>query len=66
MKGKFIMEALRNIDLVELKLSEQKNITGGFAFLATIAAGLIIAAGTEIISDWDNFERGFSGQPYKE
>ena len=31
-----------------------------------IAIGLAIAAGTAIINDWDNFERGLTGQPYKE
>ena len=30
-------------------------------FLVAIAAGAVIA----IINDWDNFERGLTGKPYK-
>ncbi len=36
-------------------------IQGGI-FLAVIA-GLLIAAGTAIINDWDNFKRGLKGLP---
>ncbi len=40
---------------------EMHEIHGGF--LAAILAGLIIAAGTAIINDWDNFKRGLRGLP---
>lgn len=58
------MVSLNEKGLVELNLSDQHTINGGF--WGAVAAGLIIAAGAEIISDWDNFERGLTGQPYKE
>lgn len=59
------MKGLSDLELIDLNSFEEKNINGGGFFIA-VAAGLTIAAGTEIITDWDNFERGFTGQPYKE
>lgn len=58
------MEKLNEVGLIELSHSEQQKLTGGI--LGVIVAGLAIAAGAEIIGDWDNFERGLSGEPYKE
>jgi hypothetical protein len=49
----------------ELEKDELINTNGGFFgwddFLVGIAVGAVLA----IINDWDNFERGFTGQPYK-
>lgn len=59
------MNNLKEMELVELNHNNEKNINGG-SILGAIAAGLVIAAGAEIIGDWDNFERGLTGQPYKE
>jgi len=42
----------------------KKNDGGLFGiddFLLAVAAGAVIA----IVNDWDNFERGLSGKPYK-
>lgn len=55
-----------NFGVRELNTDEATKIDGGFPILGTIAAGLVIAAGTAVINDWDNFERGLTGQPYKE
>ena len=49
-----------------LTKEESVEIAGGIGFLASVAAGAIIAGVAEVISDWDNFERGLTGQPYKE
>jgi hypothetical protein len=49
----------------ELVKSELMEMNGGVFgwddFLIGIAVGTFLA----IINDWDNFERGFNGEPYK-
>ena len=45
--------------LMDLSLNEQANLNGGNPILI----GLAIAAGAEIIRDWDNFKRGIAGHP---
>lgn len=62
------MNNLNEMGLEELKKSDKVCVTGGgpitfAAWAATVAGGLIIAAGAEIISDWDNFKRGLAGEP---
>jgi len=52
------MDNLNEMGLVELNSSDQKNITGGLGFLATVAAGIVIGAAVEVISDWDSFKKG--------
>jgi len=47
----------------ELEKSELMEVDGGF-LPWLIAVG--IAAIGQVISDWDNFERGLLGKPYKE
>ena len=47
----------------ELEKSELMEVDGG-VLPWVIAVG--IAAIVQVISDWDNFERGFLGKPYKE
>ena len=48
----------------EIPTREQQEINGGvIPFLLRIAAGLVIAAGTAIIEDWDNFKNGLQGLP---
>ena len=44
-----------------LDRAEMHATTGGI--LAAIAIGLAIAAGAEIIGDWDNFKAGLMGLP---
>ena len=49
----------------EITKNELREIDGGVFgiddLILTIAAGAVIA----VINDWDNFERGLSGQPYQ-
>jgi len=53
-------------DFREIPATEQLEINGGlWPLLAKIAAGLLVAAGTAIIDDWDNFKNGLTGQPEK-
>jgi hypothetical protein len=47
---------------VELSQSELRQIEGG-SILGPIIAGLIIAAGSQIVKDWDNFKNGLAGRP---
>jgi hypothetical protein len=54
---------LEKLNLVELSPYEVQETEGGIGILATIAAGLIISAGVEIIQDWDNFKAGLNREP---
>jgi hypothetical protein len=56
------METLQE-GLVLLKQKELLEIHGGCPILVPILVGLAIAAGTEIINDWDNFKAGLLGKP---
>ncbi len=48
----------------EISRSEQQEINGGiWPILGKIAAGIIIAAATAVIDDWDNFKNGLQGLP---
>lgn len=48
----------------EISMSEQQEINGGiWPIIARIVVGLAIAAGTELIDDWDNFKNGLMGRP---
>ena len=50
----------------ELEKSELLIIEGGvFPWLVAIAVGVAIGAFNEIFKDWDNFERGLTGEPYQ-
>jgi urea transporter len=55
---------MRNI-MKELEKSELMEVDGGLFgwddFLVGIAVGTFLA----IISGWDDFEKGFKGEPYK-
>ncbi len=44
----------------EISQSEQKEINGG---IWPLVASLIVAAVTEVLSDWDNFKNGLKGLP---
>lgn len=46
-----------------LSFKEMTEVNGGLSFIATIAAGIIIYAASEIINDWDNFKAGLKGEP---
>lgn len=48
----------------EVSQSEQQEINGGLLpFFAGLLTGVIIAAATELIHDWDNFKNGLMGRP---
>ena len=48
----------------EVSQSEQQEISGGLLpFVAGLLSGIIIAAATELIDDWDNFKNGLQGLP---
>lgn len=48
----------------EVSLSEQQEINGGiWPIIGKIVVGLIVAAATEVIDDWDNFKNGLQGLP---
>jgi len=51
------MKNLENYGVVSLDSKDLKKTEGG-SFLAIVVGGLIIAAGAEIIGDWDNFKQG--------
>lgn len=46
----------------EISHAEQNEINGG-GFLLGLLSGILIAGGTEIIKDWDNFKNGLMGRP---
>jgi len=57
---------MKNLDLnalgvEEITKKEMVETDGGF-----LLGGIALAAVVAIINDWDNFERGLSGKPYKE
>ncbi len=54
---------LKQMGVQELDAKEMKKTNGGLGFLGVVGAGLLIAAGTAIINDWDNFKRGLAGEP---
>jgi hypothetical protein len=54
---------LEKLKVAELNAQEVQETEGGIGILATIATGLIISAGEEIIQDWDNFKSGLNGEP---
>ncbi len=58
---------LDTLEVQELSKDEAFKIDGGLGFLATVAAGLVVAAftvaATEVVADWNNFKRGFTGEP---
>jgi hypothetical protein len=39
---------------------EAQNLNGGVAFLIPVLIGLTIAAGTNIINNWDDFKAGLA------
>lgn len=53
---------LHDVCLEELSPEEQLEITGG-SFGLDVLGGLLLAIAKEVISDWDNFKRGLTGQP---
>jgi len=55
MKTEMTMEGFN-----EISQSDQKEINGG---LWPVLGCLIVAAATEIMSDWDNFKNGLKGLP---
>ena len=56
------MESIKNInDFQELNQSELVGISGGVIWY--IVGGLVIAIAKEVMSDWDNFKAGLTGQP---
>ena len=52
---------------IPLDGNEIQNTRGGCAGAigAAIIKALLTAAGVEILSDWDNFKAGLSGEPEK-
>lgn len=56
------MTISNNKSFHELDSDQLRKINGG-GVLAVVAAGIIIAAAAEIISDWDNFKNGLQDKP---
>jgi len=50
----------------ELNERELRNIEGGFIIWAVVCGAMLVASFSEVIGDWNNFERGLTGQSYKE
>lgn len=46
----------------EISRAKQQEINGGGLLLGLLAS-LLVAGGTEIIQDWDNFKNGLMGRP---
>ena len=59
------MKNLENYGVQELNAKEIRETDGGIIGLDDILIGLVIAVGTVIVNDWDNFEAGLFGEPYK-
>jgi hypothetical protein len=56
------MKAIKNFsNYEELDRDELIGISGGVIWY--IIAGIIVAVANEVISDWDNFKAGLTGQP---
>ena len=48
----------------EVSQSEQQEINGGILpFALGLLSGILIAAATELLDDWDNFKNGLQGLP---
>ncbi|MEH6304178.1 class IIb bacteriocin, lactobin A/cerein 7B family [Olivibacter sp. CPCC 100613] len=47
-----------NADFVPMTQAELESTNGGLGFLATVAAGVLIAGATAVISDWKGFKAG--------
>jgi hypothetical protein len=60
MKNEMVLDGYGVVELDERIL---KNTDGGWAWLVAIAVGIGIGAGVQIMSDWDNFKAGLSGEP---
>jgi hypothetical protein len=55
------MEAVKNLsNYRELDQQELIGISGGVMWF--IIGGIVVAMAREVISDWDNFKAGLSGQ----
>ena len=46
---------------VELCESELRQVEGG-SFIGALAAGVLITAWAQIVTDWDNFKNGLAGR----
>jgi hypothetical protein len=55
--------SLENFGVHELDAREMKESGGLIGIGGLILVGLAIAAGTQIMSDWDNFKAGLGGLP---
>ena len=56
------MESIKNIrDFHELNQSEMASVSGGVIWY--IIGGIAVAMAREVMSDWDNFKAGLTGQP---
>lgn len=51
--------------LKELSMEKLKKVDGGLFGVDDVLYVIAVAAITNIINDWDNFERGLQGKPYK-
>ncbi|MBE9481539.1 MAG: hypothetical protein IMY69_07585 [Bacteroidetes bacterium] len=54
---------LEKFGVQEMNTKQMKETNGDFGILAAIAIGIGIAAGAEILDDWDNFKAGLKGEP---
>lgn len=61
------MKNLNEFGVHEVRQEEMVSVNGGAIGIgAAILIGCAIATFTEVIGDWDNFERGFTGKPCKQ
>jgi hypothetical protein len=54
-----------NVSVLDYEDLKTRN-GGDFGIGAAILVGCAIATFAEVIGEWDNFERGFTGKPCKE
>jgi hypothetical protein len=48
----------------ELIKNELREVDGGFIIWPVVCGAMLISLFSEVVGDWENFERGLTGQPY--
>lgn len=55
----------KTLYLQKIDKTDLMQVEGGLFGIDDFLVGVAVAAAVAIINDWDNFERGLTGQPYK-